>query len=115
MGPEHRVQGETEDRGSHPRLGGGSFRKQGNLHMRFALYSRKTSRGLNWVQSIQTVSTTRCFLKAMSLKTDPTVGMVGRAYVPRTGRRGGTSSSQVNHQSRPLDDLQQKEIDIGQK
>ena len=38
------------------------------------------------------VSTTRCSLRAASLKTVLTVGMVGRMYIPKTGEWGGASN-----------------------
>ena len=40
----HRGQGETEERGSHSRVVGGRFNKQGNLHMRLILGCHKTRR-----------------------------------------------------------------------
>ena len=37
--------------------------------------------------SVQMVSTTLYSLKATSMKTAPTVEMVGRAFIPKTQRR----------------------------
>lgn len=84
----------------HSRLAGGSFNKQRNSHTRLVLDNCKTNGALHpltrtlkvyreaLVGSVayifQMVSLTHCFLKVMSLKTAPSVGIVGGTYIPRT-------------------------------
>ena len=37
--------------------------------------------------TVQMISTPPCSLEAVFLKTAPTVGTVGRTYIPKTGER----------------------------
>ena len=60
--------------------------------------------------TIQTISITHCSLGAVFLLMAPTVGKVGRTYIPRTGdtvRNLGLSMSSLTVNLHPLDDLLQ--------
>ena len=125
-GPVYEGQGETKTEGDCSRLVGGRFNKQGNLHMRLVLGSRKTSRfshphqnlkslcrGLNGVQScIQSL----CIQQHITLsRLCPWNGCGNggqnvHSRMDGEGRGASTagSSSRVNHWSRPLDGLPQQ-------
>ena len=90
----------------HSRLVGGRFNKQRNLHTRLVLATQsrvdlcthrqnlkftQRLKGGSVTYTIQVVSTTHCSLKAASLKMGPTVGTVGRVYLPRAGEGRGAS------------------------
>ena len=47
MGPIHKRQGETKERGEHSRWVGGRFNEHGNLTMRLVLSDQKASRSLH--------------------------------------------------------------------
>lgn len=86
---------------------GGRFSRQGNLHKRLFLGSHKASRSLHlsarilkvYIEglmrfsqhNVQTTSRTHCSFKAAFEKPAPTVGVVGRMYIPRTGEGRGAS------------------------
>ena len=116
-----------EKEAGHSKLVGGRFNKKGNLLISLILGGYK-KRSLNWPSRIlnvyiealglvtyvvQMVSTTHCSLKAVSLKTAPTVGIVGRTYIARSWEevrslRLPGSSLWVNWWSHSLDDLFQQ-------
>ena len=77
------------------------------------VYIEALKHSVTYVYTVQIVPTAHCFLKAAGLKRAPTVAMVGRLYIPRTGE-GAKSlqllrcSTQVNQQLYPLNDLLQE-------
>jgi len=104
LAPVHRGQGEIERKeADHPTLGGGSFNKQGKLHIRLVLGGRKMSRslhlptrilrvyiealmGFSHIQSPDGLNNT--FLsQGYILEMAPTMGRVSRTYIPRRGER----------------------------
>lgn len=125
LSPYTKGKGRLKKEAGFPKWVGDRFSKKGNLHVRLILGSYKTGRSLHLPAKIlkvhlealirfshtyhQVVSTTHCALKVASLKAPSDVGMVGRTYIPRTGRRVRALSlwwprsiSQVNWQSSPL-------------
>ena len=108
------------------RLVGGRFNKQGNFNTSLVLGSCRTSRsphlparileiyiktltGFNHVFSPEGLNNT-LLSEGCVLEMAPAMGMVDRRYIPRTelrvrGLRLSQPSSQINWQSRPLDDL----------
>ena len=111
----------------HSRLLGGRFNKQGNLQARLVLSSCRMSRslllptrilslyrGLNWVlDCIQSRWFQLFTLSRLVLEIAPSAGMVGRAYIPRTGERVRSLqlprfSSWVKRRSHPFHNLFQQ-------
>lgn len=102
QGPSKERPKKEED---HTRLVGATFNKQGNLPTslswaaaRWDLHTHLSNpeslyRGLNWAEShIYLTDSLHTFsLKTVSLKMAPTVGMVGRLHIPRTGEGRGAS------------------------
>lgn len=59
-------------------------------------------------KSVQRISTTCCSLKAVSLKTAPTMGKVVGTGFPRQGRGEGPPIPRVQRAGHPLHDLLQQ-------
>lgn len=110
--PKERVKIEV----GHSKLVDGRSKKQGNL-LRLSwvaergvdLYPclpslKSVYKGLNWVvrYAVQMVSATPYFLKVFFLGRAPTVGVVGRGYIPRTGEWLPESSSKTSGHSLPI-------------
>lgn len=104
LSPVRRRQGEIERKeADHPALGGGSFNKQGKLHIRLVLGGCKMSRSLHlptrvlrvYIEALMGFSHIQSpdglnnilFSQGYILEMAPTMGTVSRTYIPRRGER----------------------------
>ena len=123
LAPVPRGQGEAEERGRPLEIGRWQFyiwglggQQDKNITAPTCQNLKSLYRGLNGVQSgIQSRwSQYHITLSRVILEMVPATGTVGRVYIPRTGERVRSlwlpkSSSWVNWQPRPLDDLPPKQ------